>query len=429
MNTKKIAVSSMILLQGAEGVADSRILGGFHSMIESEAVARARAAGYEVYDRYCHTGEFGLDVIGESGFAPALCNGSYLPDGTEKVLSGEIDALLSLDVNGSPRRGAATAGLVNMKPTYGTVSRYGVVPIASSADTVTVTAMTASKCSELLSVISGRDEKDPTTVEIAPCNAKNNGGNSRVLRIGICNDAVKTADSTVIERYNDTVSLLTAVGAEIIAQSLDIQNILTVAHAAWNTVLCAEARGNLSRYDGVRYGSRASRYEDLNEMYLRTRSEGFGALTKSVLLYGSYALSPDCKSGGFFKAAQAREWVKAQVKSLFENTDVILLPACSVANYTDDVIKKREITAFSENFYTALPSLCGLPTVTVNGVQLIGKPFSDNLLLSVANQITDGQASACRRIVLPSTRDIRLCRSPAELRSSSSSDGQTPTAT
>ena len=385
MNGKKIAVDSMVLLKNTEGTADSPILRGFRSMIESEAVGRARSAGYEVCNEYCHAGEFGLDIIGETGTEPTVYNGAYLPDGAVKVAKRELNALLSLDVNGAPRRGAAVAGLVNMKPTYGTVSRYGVVPVAASADTVSITAMTAAECGKLLSAISGQDEKDPTTVALRPM--KNNGANRTALRVGICNDAVKTADTAVKERYNDTASRLNAIGAKVASLSEDTQNIFTLAHAAWNTVLCAEARGNLSRYDGIRYGNRAANYENLNETYVNTRSEGFGELTKSVLLYGSYALSPDCEDGGFFKADKARKWVQEQMNRLFEDTDVLLFPAGSVAVYTEEAVKTRGITAFSENFYTALPSLCGLPTVTANGVQLIGKPFSDSELLKIATQI------------------------------------------
>ena len=324
-----------------------------------------------------------MDIIGETSTEPTANNGTYLPDGIARVANGEIDALISLDVNGSPRRGAAVAGLVNMKPTYGTVSRYGAVPIASSADTVTVTARTAAECKALLSVIAGPDEKDPTTVD----NTLNTAKNSNVLPVGIWNDAVKTVDSAVMDRYNDTVSRLAAIGAKTVKLNEEMGDILAVAHAAWNTVLCAEARGNLSRYDGVRYGKRSASYENLNEMYVNTRSEGFGELTKSVILYGSYALSPDCENGGFFKVAQVRDWVMEQVNRLFTETDVILLPTASVPFYTDEIIKTRGLTAFNENFYTALPSLCGLPTVTVNGVQLIGKPFSDGELLNIAMRI------------------------------------------
>ena len=400
MDIKKIAVDSTVLLRDADGVADSRILAGFRSMIESEAVTRARNAGYAVPERYCRVGEFGLDIIGETATeANMRPDGRYLPEGVEKLIQGEVSALLSLDVNGAPRRSTASTMLINMKPTYGTVSRYGAVPVVSSADTVSVTAKTAEDCQALLSVLCGRDEKDPTTVSDRLCPMKNARPATGGLRVTVCNDAVKTADPAVMERYNGTVRQLTAIGAEIAHLPTEAQTLLKVAHAAWNTVLCAEARGNLSRYDGIRYGKRATEYKDLGEAYVKSRSEGFGELVKAVMLYGSYVLSPDCESGGFAKAAEARRWVNAEVNALFENTDVLLLPAGSVPFYTSENIKSQGITALNENFYTALPSLCGLPTLTVDGVQFIGKPFSDNVLLTALSRLAErlrpgGQAPA-----------------------------------
>lgn len=383
MMNKNIAVDSLVLLCGAEGVADSGILTGFRSMIEAEAVSRARASGYGIPSEYCSSGEFGIDIIGETGLCPqALTGVRYQPQLAKKLLSGEASAALTLDVNGSPRRTAAVCGLVNLKPTYGTVSRYGVVPVASSADTVSVTAKTAMDCAELLRVISGRDEKDATTVSDALCPLKNGGDGTPVRRLGVPFQLLNGVDESMEEDVFDAISALNSVGVETVDISCE-DKLFTVAHAAWNTILCGEARGNLSRYDGVRFGKRAEGYGDLGEVYVSSRSEGFGSLVKSAILYGSRALSTEY-GGEYFKALRVRSWVKSELERLFKDIDGIVMPVCSVPFYTEKIIESWGFTAFNENFYTSLASLCGLPAVTSRGVQIIGKPFSDSGLATLA---------------------------------------------
>ena len=385
MTKEKLAVESSILLCGAEGVADSKILSGFRSMIEAEAVTRAKNSDYAVCGKYCRTGEFGIDIIGETNEEPNLTEGKYLPETAKKLLDGEIKAAICLDTNGYPRRAAAVSGLINMKPTYGTVSRYGILPVATSADTVSVTAQTAEACEKLLSVISGIDEKDSTTLSIANCPMKNGSEATKIKKIGIPFGITDGVDEEVKKNFDRVIALLSENSVETVDISKEKEHIFTTAHAAWNTVLCAEAWSELSRYDGVRYGKRADNIKNLSDLYIKTRSEGFGSLVKTVLLYGSCVLSTETDGGRFFKATEAREWVKAEINRLFSELDGILLPATSVPFYTEENIKTRGITAFNENFYTSLSSLYGLPTLTVNGVQMIGRPFSDAALLHILN--------------------------------------------
>ena len=382
MTKEKIAVESSILLCGAEGVADSKILSGFRSMIEAEAVTRAKNSDYAVCGKYCHTGEFGIDIIGEtSGIAPQT-DGIHHSETAKKLLDGEITAALCLDTNGAPRRAAAVFGLVNMKPTYGTVSRYGVLPVVSSADTVSVTAKTAEACEKLLSVISGIDEKDATTV---CAYGKEKKEDRKIRKIGIPFGITDALHEETKKNFDHFIASLKAKGVETVDIPKEKSDVFSVAHAVWNTVLCAEAWGNLSRYDGIRYGNSAKNVESLADLYVKTRSEGFGSLIKTVLLYGSCVLSAETDGGRFFKAAKAREWVKAEINRLFSELDGILIPATSVPFYTEENIKTRGITAFNENFYTSISSLCGLPALTANGVQMIGRPFSDAALLHILN--------------------------------------------
>ena len=396
MIEKKIAVDSTVLLRGAEGVADSAILTGFRSMIEAEAVTRARAVGYTVRPEYCHVGEFGIDIIGETAPAPfRLPDGSYLPEGVRGVMSGEYAALLSVDTNGFPERSAAVSGLINVKPTFGTVSRYGIVPVATSLDTVTVTASTARECREVLAAISGRDEKDPQTVASALCPMKNGEDSGCIRRVGVPREVVRKSDPEVRRGVIALLSALDRAGVEIVEIPKESCKLFSIAHAARNVILCAELRGNLSRYDGVRYGKPAYECSDLSELYTRTRSEGFGELVKLSLLYGSYVLSPDGGEMGFSEASRIRDWVRGEVKSLYSELGIegMIIPATTALFYTEDNVKTRRFTAFSENFYTAIPSLCGLPSLTLDGIQIVGARFSEGALLSLAEQ----WAAASRR--------------------------------
>ena len=382
MSNKKIAVDSTVLLKEICGVADSRILSDLRSLIEAEAVTRLKKAEYTVCDGYCHAGEFGIDLIGETAAVPqTLPDGRYLPEGVKKVLRGDVAALLSLDSNGYPRRAAATSGLINLKPTYGTVSRYGTVPVVSSADTVGITAKSVDTCRDILNTISGSNEKDPTVSMLTM------GEQAPIRCVGIPREMTRKASTETRQEFIKLLSALERNGIRVLEIPEEKCNLFAVAHTVWNTVLCAEAWGNLSRYDGVRYGNRADGCTTPDEIYTASRSEGFGELVKATVLYGSYALSPDSDGGLFFKVSAIRNSVKEATDELFAQFDGILIPACSVPFYTVENIKTEGFTAFSENLYTAFASICGLPAVTVNGIQIIGNTFSDRKLLDLAEKL------------------------------------------
>ena len=176
-------------------------------------------------------------------------------------------------------------------------------------------------------------------------------------------------------------------GSVEITTSFNTKELFTVAHSAWNTILCAELCGNLSRYDGVHFGRRAEGVTDLKELYIRSRSEGFGKLTKSAIIYGSYALTETEDGQLYAKAVRARDYINEKLNAVFDTVDAIIIPACSTPIYTAEDVEGGRITTFKENFYTALPSLLGLPAVTVAGAQIIGKPLSDSILITLAEKI------------------------------------------
>ena len=379
--TKRIVADGMLQSVGKEA-ADSRILSGYESPMDAEAIARAKTAGYTLAE-LCPSGEFAVDLMGESGKNGGFTapNGDfYTLASSYKVASGEACAALHLDVNGSPRRAAAQLGLVNIRPTVGTVSGYGCIPICRSSDTVSVSARTVSEAKALLSAISGRDEKDPLTEGIKPSESSK----PTVARVCL---ALFDKAPWLKEKRSETSDVFNAIGVETaeITETFDINRLFTIAHSAWNTVLCSELCGNLSRYDGVHFGRRAENVTDLNELYIRSRSEGFGKLVKAAIIYGSHAMTEN--GSPYAKAVTARAFVEEMLNGVFETVDAIVIPACSSPVYTADDVENGRFTASSENFYTALPSLLGLPTVTVSGVQIIGKPYSDNALTELAEKM------------------------------------------
>ena len=384
INTSKRIVADSMLQSIGEEAADSRILSGYEGPMDAEAIARAKTAGYTLAE-LCPSGEFAIDLMGESGKNGGFTapNGDfYTLASSYKVASGEACAALHLDVNGSPRRAAAQLNLINIKPTVGTVSCYGCIPVCRSSDTVSVTARTVSEVKELLSAISGRDEKDPLTEGIK----FSESSKPTVARVGL---ALFDKAPWLKEKRSDPSDVFNAIGVETaeITETFDINRLFTIAHSAWNTVLCSELCGNLSRYDGVHFGRRAENVTDLNELYIRSRSEGFGKLVKAAIIYGSHAMTGNENGSPYTKAVSARTFAKEMLNGVFETVDAIVTPVCSAPEYTVKDAENGRFTAFKENFYTALPSRLGLPTVTVSGVQIIGKPYSDNALTELAEKL------------------------------------------
>ena len=367
----------MLQVIGEES-ADSRILSGYESPMDAEAIARAKTAGYTLAER-CPSGEFAIDLIGETGVNGGFTapNGDfYTLASSYKVAADDSAVALHLDVNGSPRRAAAQLRLVNIKPTVGTVSGYGCIPVCRSSDTVSVTAKTVAEAKSLLDAIKGKDEKDPISTDPHPTE-------KRIAKIGL---ALWDGSAWLEEKHSEILRNLNRTGVETV-EITELSELFTTAHSTWNTVLCAELSCNLSRYDGVHFGRRAENVSDLNELYIRSRSEGFGRLVKAAILYGSYASTETENGQPYAKAVKARSYVKSKITDLFDDLDAIVIPACSTPVYTVESVKNGRFTALSENSYTALPSLLGLPTVTVSGVQIIGRPHSDNTLITHAEKI------------------------------------------
>lgn len=373
---KAVVLDDMILTKDMPTTAGSKMLENFVSLFEAEVVTRIKNAGYEIAGK-AGVGEFAIDLLGEtSAFGAVEENGVIKNPAAEIVKSGDALAAVCLDVNGSVRRGAAQSGLVSIKPTYGTVSRYGTIPVACSGETVSVIAKDTKNCRELLSVMAGHDDKDGTSHPENVCESVKKS-EKKVTKVAVITSLLNEAKDDVKTKTEAFVSTLKNNGIEVAEVE---ESVLKAARVAWNILMSAELCNNVSRYDGVKYGYRTNNFTNLDELYTNSRTEAFGELLKTTILFGSETLSTENYMKQYDKAMRVRRVISETFDKLFSEYDAVIMPACSEYEYKD----VSKYGAFYENLYTAPASVTGLPAVVCNGVQIVGKAFSDSMLLDIA---------------------------------------------
>ncbi len=375
-----IAVDDTILVKDVVTTAGSRILDGFKPLFSAEAVTRLQDKGYTVAGK-TNVGEFGLDLVGEfSYYAPQ--DGKLSGSAATLVKNGDVVAALGVDMNGSTRRSAALAGVDFLKPTYGTVSRYGVISCAASGEQVGVYAKDAQKIAEIMGVIAGHDSKDGTSLKDETYDYGVTDVKGK--KVAINKYLLDKADDETKAKVMAFADSLRANGVEVTEISCDM---VEIANTAWQILMCAETCNNVSRYDGVKFGHRAKEYKNIDELYVNTRTEGFNFLTKAVILYGSDVLSKHRYKDCFDKSLRIRRVVAEGLQKAFEEFDAILTPVCSKSEYESYDIKDAFGKVFEESVFTAVPNLIGIPALVTNGVQLMGNHFSESTLLSLAHSV------------------------------------------
>ena len=375
-----IAVDDTILVKDVVTTAGSKILDGFKPLFSAEAVTRLEAKGYTVAGK-TNVGEFGLDLVGEfSYYAPG--DGKLEGSAATLVANGEVEAALGVDMNGSTRRAAALAGVDFLKPTYGTVSRYGVISCAASGEQVGVYAKDAEKTAEIMGVIAGHDSKDGTSLRDESYDYSITDVKGK--KVAINKFLLDKADDETKAKVLAFADSLRANGVEVTEISCDMAEI---ANTAWQILMCAETCNNVSRYDGVKFGHRAKEYKNIDELYVNTRTEGFNFLTKAVILYGSDVLSKNRYKDCFDKSLRVRRVVAEGLQKAFQEFDAVLTPVCSKSEYDAYDVKDAFGKVFEESVFTAVPNLVGVPALVTNGVQLIGNHFSESTLLSLAHSV------------------------------------------
>ena len=376
-----IAVDDTILVKDIPATAGSRILEGFKPLFSAEAVTRLQNSGYEIAGK-THVGEFSLDLVGEfSHYAEK--QEDLKGAAAELVKEGEVKAALAVDINGTPRRAAALSGVNFLKSTYGTVSRYGIISTAASGECVGVYAKDSKDIAEIMSKIAGHDEKDGTSLRETSYNYDISDDISG-KKVAIVKELLDKADEDVKAEVLAFAEALKKKGAEVVEISCDL---FKTANTAWQILMSAETCNNVSRYDGVKYGFRADKYRNIDELYTNTRTEGFNFLTKAVILYGSDVLSKNRYKDCFDKSLRIRRVCLEEANRLFESFDALLTPAVSRSHFESYDIKDAFSKVYTESEFTALANLAGFPALASSKAQLIGKHFSESVLLSLANSV------------------------------------------
>ncbi len=378
-----VALEDTILYKGIPTSAGSKMLEKFIPLHSSEVSDRLEKAGYEISGKV-NVGEFGFDLLGETSFFGAEKdeNGNLASASSLLVKEG-LKGVLAVELNGAALRGAALGGTVFIKPTYGTVSRYGIIPLACSSEQLGVHASNIEDAAEILTVVAGHDDKDGTSL---PEKKYSYSLSESVSGKKICipKEYFDKADDLTKAKVEKAADELKVKGAEVEFVSFAD---LEASQSAWFIMMSAESCNNLSRYDGVKFGHRASKYNDIEELYVNSRTEAFGLLVKSIILYGSDVLSKNRYFTAYDKALKVRRALRKKLDELFAKYDFILAPVSSKTEYKEASMKD----VYDESYFTSLASMMGLPAVATNGIQLIGNTFGESAIFSAAKALEEGK--------------------------------------
>lgn len=401
-----VAIKDALVTKGCKTTAASKILQDFVSPYDSTAAAKLNAAGAVLVGK-TNMDEFAMGSSSEfSAFGPVKnpWDVSRVPGGTSggsavSVLLGQAPVALGTDTGGSIRQPAALCGVVGLKPTYGRVSRYGLIAHASSFDQIGPMGRTVEDVAILLAAIAGPDEQDATCMNTAvpdyvgEINRSAEAG-LRGLRVGVPKEyMVEGAQPEVAAAYRSSLETLTSLGAEIVDISLPHTEH---ALACYYIITPAEASSNLSRYDGVRYGARARHAQTLDAMYDATRSLGFGPEVKRRILMGTYVLSAGYYDAYYRKAQQVRTLIINDFKAAFANAcDVIATPATPATAFKIGEKTSSPLEMYLADIFTVPANIAGIPGISVPcgtdnaglpiGLQLLAPSFAEARLLSAAN--------------------------------------------
>jgi len=398
-----IALKDCITTKGVPTTAGSRILEGYVPVFDSTVAARVKAAGLPLIGK-ANMDEFAMGSSTEnSAYGPSRnpWDPERVPGGSSggsaaAVAGGLAPWALGSDTGGSIKQPAALCGLVGLRPTYGTVSRYGIVAFASSLDQVGPITKTVRDNALLYRVIAGRDPLDSTTVELPEPVELPAAGDLKGVRVGIpreLNEAEGIAPG-VAERVREAIELAEELGAEL--GECELPRSVDYGLACYYLVAPAEASSNLARYDGVRYGHRAGPAGDLLELYTRTRWEGFGDEPKRRIMLGTYALSAGYYDAYYGQAQRVRTLIGQEFAAAFERFDVLLSPTSPTVAFRIGEKAADPLSMYLCDVLTIPPNMAGLPGLSIPcglsdglpvGLQLLGRQFSENLLFRVGHAL------------------------------------------
>ena len=403
-----IAVKDNICTEGVKTTCGSRMLEGFVPPYDATVVSRLKAQGYFLIGK-TNLDEFAMGSSTEnSAFGPTRnpWNLTCIPGGSSggsaaAVAADLCVAALGSDTGGSIRQPAACCGVVGLKPTYGRVSRYGLVAFASSLDQIGPITKDVRDAALMLQVIAGHDPLDSTSADVpVPDYQKALKFNLRGMKVGVPMEFfAEGLDPEVELAVRTAIIKLQELKAEIRVISLPMTQY---AVATYYLIATAEASSNLARYDGVKYGYRAAKEKGLLEMYMKTRQEGFGAEAKRRIMLGTYALSAGYYDAYYGKAQAVRTLIKRDFDDAFKDVDVIVTPTMPTPAFKLGEKVQDPLQMYLSDIYTISVNLAGVPAIVVPcgfssgklpiGLQIIGRPFEEDKIIRAAyayEQATD----------------------------------------
>jgi aspartyl-tRNA(Asn)/glutamyl-tRNA(Gln) amidotransferase subunit A len=398
-----MGIKDVMVTRGIRTTAGSRILENFVPPYTCTAVERLEAAGAIVLGKL-NCDEFAMGSSNENSAYGSVRNPrdkSRVPGGSSggsaaAVAAGTAVATLGSDTGGSIRQPASFCGVVGLMPTYGRVSRYGLIAFASSLDHIGPLARTVEDAAILLSVIAGHDPMDSTSANVpVPDYRTELQKPVKGLRLGVPKEYFgEGLDSEVRSAVEAAIQKLAAQGTEIVPVSLPHTGY---AIPTYYVIATAEASANLARYDGVRYGYRSKSAKTLAEMYRKTRDEAFGAEVKRRIILGTYALSSGYYDAYYLKAQKVRTLLARDFQQAFTKVDAVITPTAPTPAFKLGEKSDDPLAMYLADIYTVTADLAGIPGISVPcgqstgglpiGLQVLGRHFDESTVLRIANSI------------------------------------------
>ncbi|HEC1563218.1 TPA: Asp-tRNA(Asn)/Glu-tRNA(Gln) amidotransferase subunit GatA [Campylobacter upsaliensis] len=392
-----VAIKDNISVKDWELTCGSKILQGYVAPYDASAIVNLKKNGFSPFGR-TNMDEFAMGSSTATSFYGRTLNPldvSRVPGGSSGGSAAAVAANLALaslgsDTGGSVRQPAAFCGCVGFKPSYGRVSRYGLAAYSSSLDQIGVLTQNVEDAALLYDAIAGHDEKDSTSANVSfePTSDKLNANVK--LKIAVIENYINAASEEVKSTLLKSIEALKAHGHEIVYRTLQDYEFDI---AAYYIIATAEASANLSRYDGVRYGRRSEHCENLKDLYINTRSEGFGEEVKRRILLGTFVLSSGYYDAYYIKAQKARAYIKAKYEEILQDCDLIFMPVTPTTAFAFDT-QKSPMQSYLEDIYTISVNLAGLGGISVPvgkdkdglniSAQLICRAYDEQTLLNGA---------------------------------------------
>jgi aspartyl-tRNA(Asn)/glutamyl-tRNA(Gln) amidotransferase subunit A len=398
-----VAFKDLISTRGVETTAGSRILEGYVPVFDATVAARCREAGLPLLGK-TNMDEFAMGSSTEnSGYGPTRnpWNPERVPGGSSggsaaAVAAGLAPWALGSDTGGSVKQPAALCGVVGLRPTYGTVSRYGIVAFASSLDQIGPIAKTVRDCALLYRIVAGRDPCDSTTVDLPGPVELPEADDLAGLRIGLPRQMLELegVEPGVAAAVDRAVALARELGADV--GECELPRSVEYGLPCYYLIAPAEASSNLARYDGVRYGPRVADEWELDAMYERTRDAGFGDEPKRRIMLGTYALSAGYYEAYYGQAQKVRTLIREEHEAAFERFDLLLSATSPTVAFRLGEKTQNPLAMYASDLLTIPSNIAGLPGLSIPcglaeglpvGLQLIGPQFSENVLFRAGHAL------------------------------------------